>query len=150
MFVNWCEAFQCCQRGINQSHYSPEAVLFTFSKMAAGMYLEHYLDSKLFYQTWNLSDNVSNFKGHLLLRFSLFYMPGCQPACATQRFNRFQTGSGFRLSLFAGITQRSERGNHIWYSASLISPMLKQLNSSFRASICAIFWYRIIVKASLI
>lgn len=25
----------------------PEAELFTFSKMAAGMYLEHYLDSKM-------------------------------------------------------------------------------------------------------
>lgn len=25
----------------------PEAELFTFSKMAAGMYLEHYLDSKI-------------------------------------------------------------------------------------------------------
>lgn len=27
--------------------FGPEAVLFTFSKMAAGMYLEHYLDSKM-------------------------------------------------------------------------------------------------------
>lgn len=27
---------------------SPEVVLFTFSKMAAGMYLEHYLDSENF------------------------------------------------------------------------------------------------------
>lgn len=26
---------------------APEADLFTFSKMAAGMYLEHYLDSKM-------------------------------------------------------------------------------------------------------
>lgn len=28
-------------------NFGPEAVLFTFSKMAAGMYLEHYLDSKM-------------------------------------------------------------------------------------------------------
>ena len=26
---------------------APEVLLFTFSKMAAGMYLEHYLDSKI-------------------------------------------------------------------------------------------------------
>lgn len=32
---------------IRSLHFGPEAVLFTFSKMAAGMYLEHYLDSKL-------------------------------------------------------------------------------------------------------
>lgn len=31
---------------IRSVHFGPEAVLFTFSKMAAGMYLEHYLDSK--------------------------------------------------------------------------------------------------------
>jgi len=34
-------------------HFGPEAVLFTFSKMAAGMYLEHYLDSKLFIMRLN-------------------------------------------------------------------------------------------------
>lgn len=35
-------------------HFAPEAVLFTFSKMAAGMYLEHYLDSKLFVVRFNM------------------------------------------------------------------------------------------------
>lgn len=33
--------------------FGPEAVLFTFSKMAAGMYLEHYLDSKPFIMSFN-------------------------------------------------------------------------------------------------
>lgn len=33
----------------------PEAELFTFSKMAAGMYLEHYLDSKMvIFVGWNV------------------------------------------------------------------------------------------------
>lgn len=36
------------EKGVETTNGSgPEAELFTFSKMAAGMYLEHYLDSKI-------------------------------------------------------------------------------------------------------
>lgn len=79
--------------------------MFTFSKMAAGMYLEHYLDSKMFILRQTCYYKSFQVVLFVFVQFSFIVLPvlwliRCRTACYLH--------SGFRLRLFAGIANPIE------------------------------------------